>query len=626
MSRTLRTLIGLLVLGVATAQAAFPPYVERQLKYPAYPVWDSRLPLIWEGWKARFVENGLVGGNTPGQTTKSYISEGQSYGMLLAVWMGDQAAFNTIWDATETQFWNKGSGKYYPWNITTFDANYAGDADIDIAGALIFASALVDSGKWSNYKSGGYKAKAKIVLQSVMDNFIDKGSNYRINSWPGAGDGIRNPSYHMPNWYPIFKEFAAENGMAAFDWDKAASGAFDLIEAQPSSKLGMARNFSNGSGGSPGGGTSSPNNYDMGFDAIRVPFRMALAAQWYPKKFPRAVAWGKSVWDAGFVDPGMPGLYTLSNPPQLYGWADFKYEKLMTRAMWGSIAAAVKDSSDASGLAYTRILQDLSASVKSGVNHLVGTGDTTLATSYQRNYFAQSLGLLGALATAGRAWNVWDDMKHAWVVPDTSVKITSALKATPSTITAVTTGAAVDTPSNVTRITATLSRSVPWTLKIFIPGTTASLDTAGTSTSISYKWNSTRKNRTGAAFTPGIVQVRLVFNGVDSVSNSNNKTTITLSPSSGIAKRPLRGVGNAGWVAGGLRLQDNFWQAGDQVNVQVRDINGRALGATLSSSFHQDPSGLVLGLPTSHSMSVRILEVTSATSLETRQYLISPNP
>jgi hypothetical protein len=227
---------------------------------------------------------------------------------------------------------------------------------------------------------------------------------------------------------------------------------------------------------------------------------------------------------------------------------------------------------------------------------------------------------------SGRAFNVWDDMKHTWTPPDTAAKITTALKATPTSISIVPTGAAVDTPSNVTKITATLSRSIPWTLKILQPGTTAAMDTSGTSTNISFKWHTNRRNRGAAAFTAGTIQVRLVFNGVDSVSNTNSKTTVTLTPSSGVQKRPVRGVGNAGWVTGGLRLQDNFWQDGDHVRVQIRDMNGRTMSASLASSFRQDASGLVLDLPTSHSMSVRILEVTSVSSLESRQYLISPNP
>jgi len=627
MSRYLRILIGLLVLGAASAQAAYPLYGERPGKYPVYSVWDSRLPSIYDGWKKRFVTDGKVGGNTPGSTSISYISEGQSYGMLLSLWFGDQAMFNTIWSRTEASFWQSGSS-WYAWNITTFDANFAGDADIDICGALIFASALVDSGKWTDYTVGGnnYKAKAKIVLQTIMSKFIDKGSNYRINSWPGAGDGIRNPSYHMPAWYPIFKEFAKENGITTFsdaDWTKAADGAFDLLNAQPNGSKGFARNFSSGTGGSPGGGTSSPNNYEMGFDAIRVPYRVGMAAMWYPKELPRAVAYAKSVWNNTMVDPSQPGMYYESG--KIYGWEDFKYEHLLSRAMWGTLAASIKDSTDKADAAYTQILRDFSSSVPASATYLVGTEhDTTISTSPHKNYYAQSLGLLGALAMSGRAFNVWDDMKHKWVPPDTAAKITTALKCTPASISIVPTGAAVDTPSNVTKITATLSRSIPWSLKI-IQGT-ASMDTSGTSTSINFKWHTNRRNRGAPAFVAGTAQVRLVFNGVDSVSNTNSKSSVTLTPSTGVQKRPVRGVGNAGWVNGGIRLQDNFWQDGDQVRVQIRDMNGRTMGSSLTSSFRQDASGLVLDLPTTHSMSVRILEVTNAGSLESRQYLISPNP
>ncbi len=624
MSRCLRILLGILVLGVATSQAAFPVYTERAGKYPSFSGWDGRLPNIWAGWKSRFVVDGKVGGNTPGSKTISYISEGQSYGLMLSLWMGDQATFNTIWSTTESKFWVAGSN-WYAWNITNYDANFAGDADIDICGALIFASALVDSGIWAPYTVGGntYKAKAIIVLKSVIANFIDKNSNYRINSWPGAGDGIRNPSYHMPGWYPIFKEFAAANGVTGMDWDLAANGAFDLIEAQPNAKKGLARNFSTGSGAPASGGTSSPNRDDMGFDAVRVPFRMALAAMWYPTKFPRAVAWGKNVWAAGVVDPAKPGLYTIATAT-LDGWVIPGYEKFMTRAMWGSIAAAVKDSTPEAKTAFSRILQDFSTSV-TGNNYLVGEDhDTTVVAASLRNYFAQSLGLLGALAISGRAWNVWDDLKHPWVPPDTSVKITTALKANPVSVELVPAGGTAGA-SNVTTITATLNRATPWTLKLVGRTTQAEFDTSATSSSITYTWNSLRRLRMSKAFASETVDVRLVFNGIDSVSNTSSKATVTVTPTTSILTRPERGVGMAGWTENGLRLQDNFWQNGERVRVAIRDLEGRSMSSSIAS-FRQDQTGLVLELPRTRSMSVRILEVTDLSSLATRQYLISPNP
>jgi endo-1,4-beta-D-glucanase Y len=423
--------------GAATAGTPFVWYPEPQLKYPHRTLaWEDGLITHYEAWKARFVDaNGLVLGSDP-SGKKRAISEGQSYGMLLSLWFNDQAMFDKIWKATETGFWRsgKGVGGWYAW-LNSGDDNFAGDADQDIAGALICASALVDAKHWNNTTSPStYNAKAQIVLKSVWNNLVNK-SDYQIESWPNAGTGIRNPSYHMPQWYTVFTEFAKANGLTGMDWDKVRAASYALMKAQPNSSKGMARNFSTATGGSPSGGTSAlvgSNNRDMGFDAIRVPYRMGMDAMW--TRNPEAVKWCKSVWTAGAVDPAMPGMYGV-DAANLLGWGtapkftDAAYEKPMTNTMWGTSAVAVADSSTAAADAF----QTMAVYVQNngGLNSRNYFGNYDVSDSSEavnppnKNYYAQTLGLLGAVAMAGRAPNVWDDLKNIWVVPDTSAKLTS---------------------------------------------------------------------------------------------------------------------------------------------------------------------------------------------------------
>jgi endo-1,4-beta-D-glucanase Y len=623
MSRFLRILLGAVAVGASAASAAFPPYTELEGKYKSFSNWDTRLPTIWTGWKSRFVIDGLIQGNDP-DGNKRPISEGQAYGMCLAVWMGDQTAFNSIWQATETSFW-KSSKNWYSW-ITSGDDNFAGDADIDICGALIFASALVDEGIWTNSTVGGntYKAKAKIVLQSIITNFIDQSNNYRINSWPGAGDGIRNPSYHMPFWYPIFKEFGAANSVSGMDWDKAANGAFDLLEAQPNSSKGMARNFSNGSGGSPSGNpTSTPNNYDMGFDAIRVPYRIGLAGIWYPSKFPRAISYAKKVWANGAVDPDQPGMYQVANAT-LWGWTEHEYEEFMTRAMWGTLAASVQDSSDEGAAAFSTIKTYMSGNhVKPGLGYLSGANtDSTCESCPARNYFAQSLGLLGALAIAGRAWNIWDDLKNPWTPPDTTPKITTALTATPASIEQTASGTTAGT-ANTTLITATWNRSVSWKVRFVGRTSGGTYEKTGTSSSVSFSWYSTLKAVLGKAFTTEVVDVHMSASGFDSTKVTTFKTTVTITQSSSIQPRKAT---VASFAKGGVVLSDHLWNAGEQVRTRVLDLAGRELQSGAVSTLEAADNGVVVSLALQRSLNVRLLEVSDLNGTRASRYLISPNP
>lgn len=627
-----KVLIGALVLLAASAQAAFPPYAPRQLKYPSYSNWDAKLPTVWAGWKKRFVSNGLVQGNDP-SGTKMSISEGQSYGLLLSVWMGDQATFNTIWTATENTFWNSGAG-WYRWKVG--DDNFAGDADIDIAGALIFASALVDSGKWTNATVGGntYKQKAIIVLKSVIKNFFD--GSLRIKSWPSASDNNLNPSYHMPGWYPIFKEFAAANNITGMDWDKAASAAFDVLEKQTNSQYGMARNFSNASGGG-GSGTSSPNAYDMGYDAIRVPMRVAHAATWYPKDLPRAVTYAKNVWKNGSATKGVnimyPGQYNV-DAATLYGWkgqngytGDPKYEYFMTRAMWGALAVSVMDQDAKSNDAANQIARDFGRSL-SGNDYLEGEEsrcEQSLSTSPCYNYYAQSLGLLGALVMAGRAPNVWDDMKKIWIVPDTGASFKTPLTATPAVIDQYV-STATDKSKMISTVTATLSKAVPWKLSFKGQTSGSTFDTSATSSAITFGWHSLRRSSAAMKFTAEKVDVTLAFPGCDPATNASARATISLNPAVSVQGRAVRGEGVVRWTTGGILLRDPALAQGDHVKASLVGIDGSVDATTDFVALTGTDNGLLLKMPSTPSTGVRILELTIPTTSERRRYVLTPNP
>lgn len=611
------------LLGFAGAQA-FLPYPERQLKYPRLTNWDTKTPALWSGWKSRFLAGGIVQGNDP-NGTKRPISEGQSYGLLMAVWMGDRATFNTIWSATENEFWRSDKG-WYGWLTKTSGQaggeNFAGDADIDIAGALIFASALVDSGYWQDYTVGGnnYKAKAKIVLKSVMDNFIDKNANYRVNSWPNAGEGIRNPSYHMPQWYPIFKEFAAANGMSTYDWDAATKGAYDFLEAQPNAQFGVARNFSSNTGGSPNGGTSSPNNYDMGFDAIRVPYRIGMAAMWYNQA--RAITYAGNVWKNATPTKGVsakaPGMYRASDAT-LWGWTDGGYEKFLSRSMWGTLAQGSRHSSALAAAKADSIVGQITISL-TGQNFIAGEdSDTTQASSANKNYYAQSLGLLGVLAMSGRAWNVWDDLKHKWTVPDTAAQVVGALAASPASMEVTPVGGTAVR----TKITATLSKPVRWTLRLTGRTSGARYDSTATSSTILSNWASTmRVLGTTARFTNEVVDVRLVYPGGDT-TRASQRATITLTPSTGVKTRAVRGDGTVRHIGAGWLVQDIALAQGVWTKATIRNLQGRVLRSVSLGDAAGSEAGLLV--PSPADAVPTLMEIESGSGLAPRRYLLRPS-
>ncbi|MBK9577757.1 MAG: hypothetical protein IPO40_11800 [Fibrobacteres bacterium] len=627
MNRKLGWMIGAIALTCGASQAALLPYPEPKFKYPSYADKDTKLKSVWSGWLQRFVVAGVIQGNDPNGNKKP-ISEGQSYGMLLAVWMNDQKNFDIIWKATESKFWNASKG-WYKWDPNTGGTsgdNFAGDADQDICAALIFASALVDGKYWTD---NGYKAKAKTVLQSLDKNFYD-GNGY-VYSWPGE-NGILNPSYHMPAWHPIFKEFGAENGIS-IDWKKRSNAAFALINAQPNAASGMARNFSTSSGAGTGG-TSTPTSADMGFDAIRVPYRMAMAAMWYPDSFPQAVSWCKSIWSKSVVDPDMPGMYTGLDSPKLWGWLGVggttkpEYEEFMPRAMWASAAIAVASKDAKAAAALSVIGQSFSGKHISSAgteDYLTGANSVspTDPTSPAMNYFGQSLGLMGALMLYGRAWNVWDDIKHTWIPIDTAASFTAAVTATPGTIQQTNVGS-TPVAAQISSITATLSKSVSWTLRVKGRTTGAVYSTTGTGTAVKVEFTSLKKSLgTTVAFGEETADIRVTYSGLDTNTNTKCKATIVITKNTGVAPRATRGEGSVRWVDGALELQDPSWLAGDRVQVRTLDLGGRTLQSSdvvLASA----KEGVRLNTKLDAFTGVRVLELSNGAI--SRRYVLSPNP
>ncbi|MBP7793161.1 MAG: hypothetical protein KA120_08905, partial [Candidatus Goldbacteria bacterium] len=113
-------------------------------------------------WKSRYVVNADTGQRVispePIQgTANRTVSEGMGYGMLMAVYFGDQTLFNNLWafKVKRTADAGKTTG-LMPW-ITDgsgiIDPNSAADADFDIAFALLMAHYQWGSGGTYNYQS-----------------------------------------------------------------------------------------------------------------------------------------------------------------------------------------------------------------------------------------------------------------------------------------------------------------------------------------------------------------------------------------------------------------------------------------------------------------------------------------
>jgi cellulose synthase (UDP-forming) len=107
---------------------------------PAASRLRSVLSAAWSGYRQVFIQpdGRVVDPKRGGVTT----SEGQSYALLRAVWMGDRLTFQTVWRWTASHLEVGGGSPFASlWsNGSIADHDSATDADSDIALALLFAA------------------------------------------------------------------------------------------------------------------------------------------------------------------------------------------------------------------------------------------------------------------------------------------------------------------------------------------------------------------------------------------------------------------------------------------------------------------------------------------------------
>jgi endoglucanase len=278
--------IGALIYGIISSQK--PPVI-----FSA----KSMLSSLWGKYKDQYLEKGTVRTVDRGRDNVT-TSEGESYTMLRAVWMDDHPTFDASWTWVQQNLQKQ--GHLFSWlfgrhSDGTFGIlteqrgqNTASDADTDIALSLCFAYA-----RWRDPK---YLESAKQVITDIWNNDVVQiggrpymsANNIEKNF---SGDVVINPSYFAPYAYRIFAEVDPSH-----NWMGLTDSSYSVLSESMRSNLGressaqippdwvgLDRNT---------GQIRAPKvaglDTSFGFDAMRVPWRIALDWQW--NRDPRAKA------------------------------------------------------------------------------------------------------------------------------------------------------------------------------------------------------------------------------------------------------------------------------------------------------------------------------------------------
>ncbi len=277
----------------------FPFPQNRQSAHCTYPTryLNSDVQAAYTQWYSDTVTSNGAGGflriqrlpsDQGGVPSGSTVSEGIGYGMLIAVYMNQQALFDGLWQYEQAhldQFglmnWSIGpDGTVNP--MPNSGLGGATDADEDMAFALVMADK-----QWGGQGtlSKPYKTFALQQIQTIWANEI---FNYKEvipgDLWgPPKSGGNINISYFAPAYYRVFAALdPPDAGPGGDNWNAAITSSYAILNA---SLTGSSGNQGNGlvpawcsdTGGGPAQ-AGQPTNYQ--YDSCRTPFRIGLDWCW----------------------------------------------------------------------------------------------------------------------------------------------------------------------------------------------------------------------------------------------------------------------------------------------------------------------------------------------------------
>ncbi|OLP61218.1 hypothetical protein BJF93_20720 [Xaviernesmea oryzae] len=313
----------------------------------------------WWLYKSVFVEEGRVVDPSNGSVSHS---EGQGYGMLIAVAADDRAGFDALWSWTKKTLYVRGDAlAAWKWDPNAAghvtDPNNASDGDLLIAWALFRAAAT--------WNAPELKAEARAILRDLAAKAVIEVKGYGPVLLPAAhgfsaGEQAGAPVVNLSYWvFPALKD------LAGFDDTFPAEALFASGQALLSKgRFGssdLPADWMSLEGDVP---RPAPTYAPVfGYEAIRIP----LYAAW-----------------------------ALAEPPRLLDGLDKRWRQHGAPALTVMDLATAAPLTAMSDPGYRAVSTLLSCSLSSG-----GTGDE-IAPFAPTEYYPSTLHLLSLLAISER--------------------------------------------------------------------------------------------------------------------------------------------------------------------------------------------------------------------------------
>ena len=230
---------------------------------------DRRVREAWAYFKAELLKSTGAVWRTDDDTV---VSEGQSYGMMLAVQNNDKESFDNIWSWTKTHMQAGNSLGLFAWkcslNGDVIESTSAPDADVMIALALFFASHRFGD-RSAPYD---YSVQAKEICSRILGHTVTE-DNYL--AFCSENLTWFDSSYQMPSHFRLFARYTGDDR-----WNQVASRSYDLIFACLKSEYGNTSNGLVPDYCNKDGSLRSSGQYFY-YDAVRTPYFLGLDQVWF---------------------------------------------------------------------------------------------------------------------------------------------------------------------------------------------------------------------------------------------------------------------------------------------------------------------------------------------------------
>lgn len=231
-------------------------------------------PAAWQAYKDRFVtESGRVVDTANGGISHS---EGQGYGMLLAVAAGDRQTFDTIWGWTRANLMVR-DDELLAWRWepnqrpAIADMNDASDGDLLVAWALAEAAEA-----WGVLP---YKIAARRIAVEVGRKLLLLKTSYGVLLLPGvigfaSEDRADGPVVNLSYW--VFPAFSRLPLVAPdVDWAGLSQNGLELVKQAHFGPANLPTEWTSLHDASPRPADGFPQRFS--YNAIRIPLYIAWA-------------------------------------------------------------------------------------------------------------------------------------------------------------------------------------------------------------------------------------------------------------------------------------------------------------------------------------------------------------